>query len=78
MTELMRSNDPVLLSFALSLLADAGIAAHLADSHMSVLEGSIGALSRRLLVTEPDLARARAVLSEAGLGAELRPDDPHD
>jgi hypothetical protein len=75
MNELIRSNDPVLLSFALSLLTEAGIAAHLADGHMSVLEGSIGALSRRLLVPEGDLAAARRVLREAGLGAELRPED---
>ena len=75
MNELIRSNDPVLLSFALSLLADAGIAAHLADSHMSVLDGSIGALPRRLMVSEADLAAARKVLQGAGLGAELRPED---
>jgi len=75
MNELIRSNDPVLLSFALSLLAGAGIPAHLADGHMSVLEGSIGALARRLLVPEADLVAARKVLCEAGLGAELRPED---
>jgi hypothetical protein len=72
MNELIRSNDPVLLSFALSLLAEAGIAAHLADTHMSVLDGSIGALPRRLLVPEADLAAAHTVLRVAGLGAELR------
>jgi hypothetical protein len=75
MAELLRSNDPVLLSFAASLLAEAGIAHDIADSHMSALEGSIGALSRRLLVAEPDLARARLLLHAAGLGAELRSGD---
>jgi len=75
MDELIRSNDPVLLSFAQSLLTEAGITAHLADSHMSVLDGSIGALPRRLLVPNEEVAAARRILREAGLGAELRPED---
>ena len=41
---------------------------------MSVLEGSIGILPRRVLVAEEDLAAARRLLREAGLGHELRPD----
>ena len=75
MSELLRSNDPVLLSFAQSLLAEAGIAHFLADGHMSVLDGSVGAVPRRLLVDEADLGRARMILVEAGLGNELRSPD---
>jgi hypothetical protein len=41
---------------------------------MSVLEGSIGALPRRLLVAEDQVGQARRLLEEAGLGHELRPD----
>jgi hypothetical protein len=60
------SNDPVRLSFLTALLADAGIRAILLDQHMSAVEGSIGAIPRRLAVAEADAARARQVLTEAG------------
>jgi hypothetical protein len=63
---LATSNDPVRLSFLTALLADAGIAAIVLDAHTSAVEGSIGAIPRRLVVAEPDEARARLVLAEAG------------
>jgi hypothetical protein len=71
MLEMLRSNDPVLISFAQSVLRQAGVASLLADQHMSVMEGSIGAFPRRLLVGDGDAARARRVLKEAGLLAFL-------
>jgi hypothetical protein len=67
MRELLRSNDAVLISFAESVLRQAGIASLVADQHMSVLEGSIGAFPRRLLVKGEDAAAAREALAEAGL-----------
>ncbi|MFV3076499.1 DUF2007 domain-containing protein [Niveispirillum fermenti] len=67
MQPLIRSNDPVELSFAQSLLADAGILAILLDQHTSALEGSIGAIPRRLCVADADFAAARALLRDAGL-----------
>ncbi len=60
------SNDPVRLSFLTALLADAGIRSVLLDQHMSAVEGSIGAIPRRLMVAEADYSRARRVLTEAG------------
>ena len=66
MREVLRSNDAVRLSWLTALLADAGIAAVVLDTHMSIVEGSIGALPRRLMVAEDDHARALAVLTEAG------------
>jgi Putative prokaryotic signal transducing protein len=72
MHELIRANDPVLLSFAESLMKDAGIACFIADQGMSVLEGSLGMLPRRLLVDEEMANQARRILIDAGLGAELR------
>ena len=60
------SNDPVRLSFLTALLADAGIGAFVLDAHTSAVEGSIGAIPRRLAVKEEDEARARRVLAEAG------------
>jgi hypothetical protein len=72
MTELIRSNDIVLIGFAESVLKDARIPAWVADSHMSALEGAIGVFGRRLLVPDDWGPRARRVLVEAGLEAELR------
>jgi hypothetical protein len=62
------SNDPVRLSFLTALLADAGIPAFILDAHASAVEGSIGAIPRRLVVASDDEARARRVLAEAGEG----------
>ncbi len=66
MVELLRSNDPVRLSWVTALLADAQIEAVVFDTHTSILEGSIGALPRRLMVLDADLSRARHVLETAG------------
>ena len=66
MREVLRSNDAVRLSWLTALLADAGIAVVVLDTHMSIIEGSIGALPRRLMVADDDHARALAVLAEAG------------
>ena len=72
MEELIRTNDPVVLSYAESLMKDFRIPYMIADQGMSVLEGSIGVLQRRLLVHEDAAEEARRILIEAGLGAELR------
>lgn len=67
MQELLRSNDPVLINFAQSILRQSGIPSMVADQHMSVLEGSIGAFPRRLLVSSDDLVAAERALRDAGL-----------
>ncbi len=54
-----------------ALLADSGIAVLVLDQHTSVLEGSAGAIPRRVMVADEDYARARNVLENAGEGAEL-------
>ena len=66
MVELLRSNDIVRLSWLTALLSEAGIEAIILDSHTSIVEGSIGAIPRRLMVRDDDAARARRVLAEAG------------
>jgi len=67
MIELFRSNDPVLLSFAGSLMRDSGIAHFVADENMSVVEGSLGILPRRFMVDEDSLEQARRLLADAGI-----------
>ena len=66
MKELLRTNDVVKLSWLTALLADAGIEVLILDTHTSIIEGSIGAIPRRLMVASEDHARARRVLEEAG------------
>ena len=71
MREVLRSNDPVVISFAQTVLRGAGIDNFVADQHISVAEGSIAAFPRRVRVAAEDFAQARRVLSEAGLQAWL-------
>ncbi len=65
---LLTSNNLVRLSFLTSLLRDAGIEAIILDHQVSTMEGSIGAIPRRLAVGNADAWRARHVLDEAGEG----------
>ena len=74
MRELIRTNDAVLISAVQALLDGAGIKYVLLDQNMSVLEGSLGVLPRRVLVADEHLANARRILEDAGLGHELPPD----
>ncbi len=74
MREIVRTNDMVLVSAVVALLDGAGIRSMVFDQNMSVLEGSIGVLPRRVLVADDDVPEARRVLEDAQLGHELRPD----
>jgi len=72
MIELLRTNDPVLISFVEALLRDAGIAHFVADRNMSIMEGSLGVLPRRVMVGEDDAEEARRILTDAGIAAEIK------
>ena len=72
MRELLRTTDVVRLSWLTALLNDAGIEPVVLDNHMSVLEGSVNAIPRRLMVDTDDYRQARRVLTEAG---ESLPDE---
>jgi hypothetical protein len=74
MRELVRTNDGILVSAIEALLKSAGIPHLIADQNMSVLEGSLGVLPRRVLVADEYQRAARQLLQDAGLGHELRPD----
>ncbi|HML28853.1 MAG TPA: DUF2007 domain-containing protein [Hyphomicrobium sp.] len=68
MRELILTNDLVLISYVEALLAGQGIEAVVFDRNMSLMEGSIGAFPRRLVVEEDVWHRASRILTEAGLG----------
>ena len=72
MEELIRTNDLVLISFVEALLREAGIEPWVADQNMSIIEGSLGVLQRRVMVSADRLNQARRLLIDAGVGDELR------
>ena len=72
MAELVRTNDPGLLSVVEGLLKAAQIPHHVVDRNMSVMEGSSFAIQPRVLVPDEWEAEARALLVDAELGDWLR------
>lgn len=67
MEELVRTNDLVLISYVSHLLEEAGIPFEVFDSHTSAVEGSIGAIPRRVMVESGDFPAARRILSNASI-----------
>ena len=72
MIEIVRTNDLVLISVIEILFEGAEIPFFIADRNMSATEGSLGFMPRRILVDSDEILRARRLLTEAGLAAELR------
>lgn len=72
MAELVRTNDPGVLSVIESLLLGSDIPYQVTDRNMSVLEGSALAIQIRILVADDDEESARELVGEAGLGNWLR------
>ncbi|MEO1719563.1 MAG: DUF2007 domain-containing protein [Pseudomonadota bacterium] len=66
--EIVRTNDPVLVNFIESLLRQGGCEVMVADQNMSIMEGSIGAFPRRILVADRDFREAKSILEDADLG----------
>lgn len=77
MQELLRTNDIVLLSYLQHRLQEAGLVFFLVDSHMSVMEGSLGLLPRRLLVAEEDMGAAKAILADVRREQQRDGSDEH-
>jgi hypothetical protein len=71
--ELVRTNDPGVISVVEGLLGGADIPYEVTDRHMSILEGSISAIQIRILVPDEYEAAARELLTEADLGNWLHP-----
>ena len=76
MQELVRTNNAVLITAIEALLKGAEIPHLVLDLNMSVLEGSLGILPRRILVNDEYQHSARRLLADAGLAHELRPLPP--
>ena len=72
MRPVLKTNNPVLLSFAQSLLSDAQIECVVFDENASVMDGSLGILPRRLMVADHDFERGQALLR----GAVAKRDQP--
>jgi hypothetical protein len=73
MVLLLRSNDVVFLNWITVLLEDAGVPVLLLDQHASIMDGSIGAIPRRVMVPRDDVALAREVLQAADVAFEQDP-----
>lgn len=71
MKVLLRTNDLVLISAVEALLTGARISYQVADGYTSVMEGSSGAIPRRVMVAAEALEQARQLMTDAGLGNTL-------
>ena len=65
MIELTRTNDTVFLSWLTIYLEEKDGDAVVLDKYTAIAEGAIGAIQRRVMVTDDGLARAFFVLQEA-------------
>ena len=73
MKDLIRTNNPVVISFVESLLKSMNIRYFVADQAISGAEGSIGMFPKRILIAPEHFEKAKALMIDAGLGDELRP-----
>jgi hypothetical protein len=65
MKELLRTNDPTVIALATALLDSEDITSFQFVVNMSILEGSIGIMPRRLMVVDRDLFMAEAIMRDA-------------
>jgi hypothetical protein len=72
MKELLRTNNAVFLSWVTAMLRAEGLEPVVLDTHAAAVEGSIGAIQRRVMVADEQHARARRILEDAGEGSHLR------
>ena len=68
---ILKTVNPVTLNYAEAVLKEAGIEYFILDQNVSIIDGSIGAIPRRLMVIDEDMADARRALCDAELGNEL-------
>jgi hypothetical protein len=73
MIEVLRTNDPVRLDYAVILLKRAGCYPQVADRFMASAEGGISAFERRVMVPDEHEHRAKLALKELDV-----PPDPDE
>lgn len=71
MIAILKTVNPATLNFAQAVLKEADIPFFVMDQNVSIVEGSIGIMPRRLMVVDEDAEDAREALTDAGLGKEL-------
>ncbi len=71
MKAIIKTTDPLMVSFVIDLLDQQGVKAFEFDQNFSVMDGSIGVIPRRIMVIDEELNKARRLIREAGLGHEL-------
>ena len=71
MKELLRTNDTVFLSWITAVLKSEKVEPIVLDAHTAVMEGSICAIRRRLMVADEDYSRARRIIEDVGEGGRL-------
>jgi hypothetical protein len=65
MRMVLKSNNPVVLSYAADVLTQAGIDSVVFDTHASIMDGSMAMVPRRLMVLDEDFSRAETLLRAA-------------
>ena len=65
MRMVLKSNNPVVLSYAADVLTQAGIESVMFDTHASIMDGSMAMVPRRLMVADEDFIRAEKLLRDA-------------
>lgn len=73
MKELFRTTDPTLIPFVTAILRAEDIVCFDLDVHMSILEGSIGVMPRRLMVADRDYFQACAILRDNDVETSEKP-----
>jgi len=68
---LMRTTNPATLSFVQAVLKESDIQSYVFNENMSIMEGSIGAIPRQLMVADDDLSEAIAAMEAMELGHEV-------
>jgi len=65
MRVVLKSNNPVILSYATHVLEESGIDALVFDTHASIMDGSTIMVPRRVMVADEDFNRAEKLLRDA-------------
>jgi len=71
MIAVLKTVNPATLNFAQAVLKEADIPFFVMDQNVSIIEGSIGIIPRRLMVVDEDAEDARQALRDAGLGDDI-------